>query len=63
MAEGREQYRVHLDAQPDLDELAAELPRAPRTALMCLEADPADCHRRVIAETLAERMELKVTDL
>ena len=63
VAEGREQYRVHLDAQPDLDELAAELPRAPRTALLCLEADPADCHRRVIAEALAGRMELIVTDL
>ena len=64
VAEGREQYRVHLDAQPELDELAAELPNAPRTALLCLEADPAECHRRVIAEALTERLPgLRVVDL
>ncbi len=39
-----------------LDALAAELPHAPPTALLCLEADPACCHRRVLAELLAERL-------
>ena len=44
--------------------LAAELPGAPATALLCLEADPAGCHRRVVAELLAERVPgLVVEDL
>jgi uncharacterized protein (DUF488 family) len=31
---------------------------------MCLEADPATCHRRVLAEALAERLPgLRVVDL
>jgi len=64
VAEGRERYAAHLRAQPELVALADELPSAPRTALLCLEADPAACHRRVIAELLAERIPgLRVTDL
>ena len=48
----------------ELDALAAELPRAPATALLCLEADPAGCHRRVVAEALARRRaDLAVIDL
>jgi uncharacterized protein (DUF488 family) len=66
IAEGAAAYRAHVEAAaPDaLDALAAELDHAPRTALMCLEADPAACHRRVIAEALKERRpELDVVDL
>ena len=48
----------------ELDALAAELPDAPPTALLCLEADPAHCHRRVVAEALARRRaDLAVIDL
>ena len=36
-------------------QLAGELERGPRTALLCLEADPAGCHRRVVCEALRER--------
>jgi uncharacterized protein (DUF488 family) len=64
--EAREQFRTHLEASAaeELDALAAELPNAPRTALLCLEADPAGCHRRVVAESLAERLPgLEVVDL
>lgn len=67
--EGRAGYRAHLDADPDaaeaLGELAAELQGgAPATALLCLEADPAVCHRRVVTEMLTERLPgLRVTDL
>lgn len=49
-----------------LDALADELlaPDAPRTALMCLEADAAVCHRRVLVERLATRLDgLVVHDL
>ena len=65
-AEGREAFRAHVEAESaaDLDALAAELDRAPATALMCLESDPAGCHRRVIAEQLLRRRpELEVVDL
>ena len=64
--QARTAYRKHVEnAAPEaLDELAAELRDGPRTALLCLEADPAGCHRRVLCEALAERVAgLKVVDL
>jgi uncharacterized protein (DUF488 family) len=66
VAEGRERYRAYLEstAAGDVDALAAELDAGPRTALLCLEAEPAECHRRVIAEALRERRPgLRVVDL
>jgi uncharacterized protein (DUF488 family) len=65
-AEGAERFRVHVEASAGeaLDALAASLDHAPRTALLCLEADPAVCHRRVVAEALAaRRSDLVVVDL
>ena len=65
-AEGREQFRAHVEetAAAELDALAAELDHAPATALMCLEAEPAVCHRRVLAEQLrSRRPDLEVVDL
>jgi uncharacterized protein (DUF488 family) len=59
-------YREHVErTAPDaLDELAKELDHPPATALLCLEADPAGCHRRVITEALRERRAaLTVIDL
>jgi uncharacterized protein (DUF488 family) len=68
VAAAAEGFRRHVEeTAPDaLDELAAELVSgaAPRTALLCLEEDPAVCHRRVLAEALRERSpELDVIDL
>ena len=68
IAEASAAFRVHVeaDAGDALDALARELiaPAAPRTALLCLEADPAVCHRRVLSEALAERVPgLRVVDL
>jgi uncharacterized protein (DUF488 family) len=66
VAEGAPLFREHLEATAsgELDALAAELPRAPRTALMCLEADPAVCLRRLVAEALVRRAPaLDVVDL
>ena len=63
---GREQFRAHVEetAAAELDALAAELDHAPPTALMCLEAEPAVCHRRVLAEQLRKRRpDLDVVDL
>lgn len=63
-----EAFRAHVEATagPELDALAAELtaPRSPHTALLCLEAEPAHCHRRVVAEQLGTRVAgLRVVDL
>ena len=59
-------YREHVESSsPEaLAELAAEVEDGPRTALLCLEEDPATCHRRVITDALAERVPgLRVVDL
>lgn len=59
-------FREHVEqsASEALDALAAELPTAPPTALLCLEEDPAVCHRRVVAEQLRRRdPALRVVDL
>jgi uncharacterized protein (DUF488 family) len=68
LEEARAAYRAHVEEHggADLERLAAELtaPGAPRTALLCLEEDPAGCHRRVLCEVLAERVAgLGVVDL
>src|SRR5512132_608467 len=63
LAEAAEGYRRHVEATA-ADALAAELPGAPATALLCLEADPAGCHRRLVAEALMRRRaDLAVIDL
>jgi uncharacterized protein (DUF488 family) len=61
-------FREHVEstAAPALDELADELAsgEAPRTALLCLEEDPAVCHRSVLVEALRDRRpELAVIEL
>jgi uncharacterized protein (DUF488 family) len=66
VATGAAAYRTHIEASSTdaLDELAAELPSGPRTALMCLEAEPRDCHRRILVEQLRVRVpDLRVVDL
>jgi uncharacterized protein (DUF488 family) len=56
--------RVERESSAALDALAAELDGGPRTALLCLEADPACCHRRVLTEALRDRRPgLAVVDL
>lgn len=70
IADGRARFADYVEEEQApaaaLDALAEELadPARPRTVLMCLEADPAICHRRVLVERLAERLPgLRVTDL
>ncbi len=65
-AEAAEGFRRHVRATAagELDALAAELPTAPPTALLCLESDPATCHRRVLTDELRARVPgLRVVDL
>jgi uncharacterized protein (DUF488 family) len=64
--EARAAFRRHIEQfqAHELDALAAELEHGPRTALLCLEAEPAECHRRVLTEALqARRPGLVVSDL
>jgi len=66
VAEAAAAYRTHVEATAphELDDLAAELDNGPATALLCLEADPAGCHRRVVTDALRERRpDLLVIDL
>src|SRR5687767_14665368 len=66
LEEARTAYREYLErtAADALDELAGELPTAPPTALMCLEADPRECHRTLVAAALRARArELEVVEL
>ena len=66
VATGAAAYRAHVESESTaaLDELAAELAAGPRTALMCLEAEPAVCHRRTVTEHLQRRLPgLRVVDL
>lgn len=62
----RAAYRAYVEKESPaaLAELADALDDGPRTALLCLEEDPARCHRRVLTELLAERRgDLAVVDL
>jgi uncharacterized protein (DUF488 family) len=64
--QARAAFLEHVEdtAAAELDALARELHTAPATALLCLEADPAGCHRRVVAEALRRREpRLEVVDL
>ena len=64
--EARAAYRAHVEehAVHELELLASELDDGPRTALLCLEEDPARCHRRVLCEALRDRRpQVRVVDL
>jgi uncharacterized protein (DUF488 family) len=66
VAEGAAAFAAHIEATAahELDALATELGHAPPTALLCLEADPSVCHRRVLTDRLqVRRPDLRVVDL
>lgn len=66
LAEAAAAFREHVEADlpEELDALAAELERSPLTALLCLEENPAACHRRVLTDALRSRCaDLDVVDL
>lgn len=59
-------YHDHLDSGParaDMEVLADLVASGRRVCLLCLEADPAHCHRSMVADALSERMPLRVTHL
>ena len=58
-------FGAHLATDAAQGELAAlgDLVRARRVCILCFEADPAHCHRALVAAALAERMPLEVVHL
>jgi len=50
-------------AQEDLETLAGLVRAGRRVCLLCLEADPAHCHRSLVAAALAERAPIEVVHL
>ncbi|MFN3651131.1 MAG: DUF488 family protein [Armatimonadota bacterium] len=62
----REIYLRHLEtpeAQDDLQTLADLVRTGRRICLLCLEADPVNCHRSMVADALTAQMPLQVRHL
>ena len=65
-ADMRAVFAAHLatpGAQAGLAELAELVRAGRRVCLLCFEADPAHCHRALVAATLAERVPVDVAHL
>jgi uncharacterized protein (DUF488 family) len=58
-----ERYTSEILDRADLGPLVAELPANGAGALFCVEADPAACHRSLIAARLAAEYEVDVVHL
>ena len=50
-------------AQADLDVLSDIVRSGRRACLLCFEADPAHCHRSLVAAALAERVPIEVVHI
>jgi uncharacterized protein (DUF488 family) len=64
--EMREIFAEHLAtpaARADLATLAERVRSGPRVCLLCFEADPAHCHRSLVAAALAEIVPIDVVHL
>ena len=59
----RERYTREILDRADLDAIGAELAPAGTTVLLCVERDPAACHRSIAAERIAGRFGLALTHL
>jgi uncharacterized protein (DUF488 family) len=59
----RERYTHEIFDRADLDAIGAELAATGTTVLLCVERDPAACHRSIAAERIAERFGLSLTHL
>jgi uncharacterized protein (DUF488 family) len=56
-------YEREVLATADLDDVAARLLPYDRPALLCVETDPATCHRSMVADALAPRLGAPVRHL
>lgn len=50
-------------AQAELSQLADLVRERKGVCILCFEADPAKCHRRLVAEALRAKTRAKITDL
>ena len=65
-AEMRRIFLKHLAteaAQDQLSDLADLVRGTRRVCLLCFEADPAHCHRTLVAQALAELVGIRIVDL
>jgi uncharacterized protein (DUF488 family) len=58
----RDHLRTH-GARAELEELRELASGGRRVCLLCFEADPAHCHRTLVAEALAELLPIEVRHL
>lgn len=64
-----EMHRIFLEqlateeSQGELRQLAAIIESGKRVCILCFEANPAHCHRRLVAQALQKQMPLEVVDL
>jgi uncharacterized protein (DUF488 family) len=56
-------YRAHLAKAPDAVAAVTDAVRGHRAALICYEADPAICHRSLLAPRVAKKLGVRVQDL
>ena len=56
-------YRRYLLTKEAALQLAVDKVRRGRVCLLCYEADPADCHRKIVAEEIAKRTGAEITHL
>jgi uncharacterized protein (DUF488 family) len=56
-------YRAHLAKTDGVVERVADEARGHRAVLLCYEAEPAECHRSVLAPKVAAKLRCKTTDL
>jgi uncharacterized protein (DUF488 family) len=64
--EMHEIFREHLEtatAQDDLDILLNLIRTGPKVCLLCLEANPAHCHRALVADAVAARDAVQIQHL
>ena len=64
--EMREIFLEHLatpEAQEELETLAGLVSGGRRVCILCFEADPAHCHRSIVAAALAARLPVRVEHL
>lgn len=50
-------FKALLEAQADALAMLGDVASSKKTCLLCFEADPASCHRSLVAEVLAESCE------
>src|ERR1043165_776305 len=55
-------YRTHLNASRSVVTAVADLAREQRTALLCYEVEPRECHRGILAPRVARKLGVTVQD-